>query len=109
MIIKSKLFFIFFIGLQIFILNPSGTFAYASSGNPDILASSLALTNPLDFFKSDALKNATQDTGISTKKLSFSDIPNSLKAIGILAINLFLIVIQTVAGVLKALLPFLSK
>lgn len=49
-------------------------------------------------------KPTSNTTGFST-----GDIGGSLKAIGVLAINLFLIVIQTVAGILKALLPFLSK
>lgn len=41
--------------------------------------------------------------------LSANDFTSALKSIGILAINLFLIVIQVVAGILKALLPFLSR
>ena len=45
----------------------------------------------------------------STTNFSTSDIPSALKSIGNLAINLFIIVIETVAGILKALLPFLSK
>ena len=40
--------------------------------------------------------------------LSFDDLPGALKAVAVLAINLFLIVIQTTAAILKALLPFLS-
>ena len=46
---------------------------------------------------------------LNTKNLSFDDLTGSLKSIAVLAINLFLIVIQVVAGILKALLPFLSK
>jgi len=118
---KSKLIFILLVGLPVFIfvLTASGTFAY-TSGTPDTSVPSLI--NPFDFFKNDALKNAAQNTGISTtvpnlpsfnlldtKNLSFSDIPGSLKAIAVLAINLFLIVIQAVAAILKGLLPFLSK
>lgn len=118
---KSKSIFILLVGLPVFIfvLIASGAFAY-TSGTPDTSAPSLI--NPFDFFKNDVLKNAAQNTGISTavpslpsfnlldtKNLSFSDIPSSLKAIGVLAINLFLIVIQAVAAVLKGLLPFLSK
>ncbi len=117
---KSKSILILLVGLPvfIFILTASGTFAY-TSGNPDTSAPSLI--NPFDFFNSDVLKNAAQNTGISTvvpslpsfnlldtKNLSFSDIPGSLKAIGTLAINLFLVVIQAVAAILKGLLPFLS-
>ena len=45
---------------------------------------------------------------LNTSSLSTNDIPGALKSIAVLAINLFLIVIQTVAGVLKALLPFLQ-
>ena len=47
-----------------------------------------------------------QTLGVSG--LSFDDLPGALKAVAILAINLFLIVIQTTAAILKALLPFLS-
>lgn len=60
-------------------------------------------------------KNLTGgNTGISkptsnTASFSSGDVTSSLKAIGTLAINLFLIIIQTVAGILKALLPFLAK
>lgn len=46
---------------------------------------------------------------INTKNLSFKDTGSILKSIAILAINLFLIVIQTVAGILRALLPFLNR
>ncbi len=120
---KSKsIFILLVVGLPvfIFILTTFDVFAY-TSGTPDASASSLV--NPFDFFKNDALKNAAQniDVGttvpslpifkqfLDTKDLSFSDIPGSLKAIGVLAINLFLIVIQAVAAILKGLLPFLSK
>ena len=118
---KSKSIFIFLVGFPvfIFILTASGTFAY-TSGTPDTSGSSLI--NPFDFFKNDALKNAAQNINVGTtvpslpifkqfldtKDLSFSDIPSSLKAIGVLAINLFLIVIQAVAAILKGLLPFLK-
>ena len=100
----------------IFVLTSSGAFAYTSE-TPDTSVPSLI--NPFDFFKNDALKNAAQNIGVgttapilkllNTKDLSFSDIPGSLKAIATLAINLFLIVIQAVAAILKGLLPFLSK
>ncbi len=115
---KNRSILILLVGLPvfIFILTASGTFAY-TSGTPDTsVPSSL---NPFDFFKNDALKNAAQNIGVGTtvpslklldtKDLSFSDIPGSLKAVGVLAINLFLIVIQAVAAILKGLLPFLSK
>ena len=45
---------------------------------------------------------------IDLQNISSDDIFKSLRAIAILAINLFLIVIQVVAGILKALLPFLG-
>lgn len=45
----------------------------------------------------------------STKSFSTSDVGGGLKSIGVLAIRLFLIVIETVAAVLRALLPFLSR
>jgi hypothetical protein len=44
----------------------------------------------------------------NTQNLSFDDLTGSLKSVAILAINLFLIVIRVVAGILKALLPFLE-
>ena len=118
---KSKSIFILLIGLSIFVfvLTTTNVFAYT----PGTLNTSVSsLINPFDFFKNDMLKNAAQNTGVSTavpglpsfnlldtKNLSFSDIPGSLKAIAVLAINLFLIVIQAVAAILKGLLPFLSK
>lgn len=45
---------------------------------------------------------------LNSSNLSFDDITGSLKSIAVLAINLFLIVLQTVAAILKALLPFLG-
>lgn len=116
---KTLIIFILIVGLSVFILTVSDAFAYTSESSN----TSLSLINPFDFLKNDILKSAAQNTGISTtvpslpifkqfldtKNLSFNDISGSLKAIGALAINLFLIVIQTVAGILKALLPFLSK
>lgn len=45
---------------------------------------------------------------LNTQNLSFDDLTGSLKSVAVLAINLFLIVIQVVAGILKALLPFLK-
>ena len=46
---------------------------------------------------------------LNRESLSFDDILGGLKSVAVLAINLFLIVIQVVVGILKALLPFLSK
>ncbi|MBI2063588.1 MAG: hypothetical protein HYT65_01180 [Candidatus Yanofskybacteria bacterium] len=107
--------------------------AHPSSGTGDdynlpILSSSSPidvlnrLINPLDYLneitkKLPGLQNigttmpipqqfSMQTLGVSG--LSFDDLPSALKAIAILAINLFLIVIQTTASILKALLPFLS-
>lgn len=109
------------------------TFAYPSSGtgreyNLPMLSSSSPidvlnnLIDPLDYLdqitkKLPGLQNigttmpipqqlSIQTLGISS--LSFNDLPSVLKAIAVLAINLFLIVIQTTAAILKALLPFLS-
>lgn len=45
---------------------------------------------------------------LNTESLSGKDFGSALKAIAVLAINLFLIIIQTVAAILKALLPFLQ-
>ena len=85
-----------------------------------------SLPNPMDFLNSiqsssflQGIKNflpsgltgdnSGNSSSISNLHFSTSDIPGSLKSIAILAINLFLIVINTVAGILKALLPFLGK
>ena len=46
---------------------------------------------------------------LNTQNISFDDVTGSLRSIAVLAINLFLIVIQTVASILKALLPFLER
>lgn len=108
------------------------TFAYTASdnGNLDLpmLSSSSPinslnrLIDPLDYLdeitkKLPGLQNlgmtlpipqqfSIQTLGVSG--LSFNDFPGAIKAIAVLAINLFLIVIQTTAAILKALLPFLS-
>lgn len=115
---KSRSILILLVGLPlfVFILTASGAFAFTSGTSDSPVPS---LLNPFDFFKNDALKNAAQNIGVGTtvpslrlldtKDLSFNDIPGSLKAIATLAINLFLIVIQAVAAILKGLLPFLSK
>ncbi len=96
-----------------------------------------AIPNPLDLFKNDLFKESAGSKGIgttipslpelpgfkdivagtskgafgdllNTDAFSSGDITGTLKAVSILAINLFLIVIQTVAGILKVLLSFLS-
>ena len=46
---------------------------------------------------------------LNTEGLSSGNLVSALKSVAVLAINLFLIVIQVVVGILKALLPFLSK
>ncbi|MBI2063008.1 MAG: hypothetical protein HYT61_02075 [Candidatus Yanofskybacteria bacterium] len=71
--------------------------------------------NPFD---SDLFKNLVPNIDLGTtmpnlnllniNNLSSNDFVSVLRAVAILAINLFLIVIQTVAGILKALLPFLT-
>jgi hypothetical protein len=43
----------------------------------------------------------------NSKSFSWGDIISILKAVGTLAINLFLVVVNTIAGILKGLLPFL--
>jgi len=45
---------------------------------------------------------------LDVKAISSGDIISALKAVAVLAINLFLIIIQTIAGILKALLSFLQ-
>lgn len=124
---------IFILTLLIFsfvALIPGGnSLAYTSgSGNPGTTTSSFnlnSLPNPTDFLnliqssqflqgiKNFLPKGLTGDnsgsSSLTNLHFSTSDIPGSLKSIAILAINLFLIVINTVAGILKALLPFLGK
>ena len=46
---------------------------------------------------------------LKTGDLSFNDLSSAFRSVLVLAINLFLIIIQTVAAILKALLPFLNK
>ncbi|MEX1063856.1 MAG: hypothetical protein WD898_01855 [Candidatus Paceibacterota bacterium] len=96
-----------------------------------------SLPNPLDLLENDVLQDAADSKGIgttvpslpklpgfkdiiagtsgnafseliNTDAFSSDDISGTLKAVAVLAINLFLIVIQTVAGILKVLLSFLS-
>jgi hypothetical protein len=99
----------------------NGVFAYSSTDS-DQGISSPSLINPLDIFKSDFFKNAAQQLNVGTttptstninlfdlKDLSSGDFVSVLKAIGTLAINLFIIVIQVVVAILKGLLPFLSR
>ena len=45
---------------------------------------------------------------LNTNDLNSGNLFKMLKAVAVLAINLFLIVIQVVVGILKALLPFLN-
>lgn len=97
-------------------LTTSHSLAYSSIGSTPLPKPSII--EPLDILKSDLFKNIVPNIGIgttipnlnllNTKNLSGGDLVSVLRAIAVLAINLFLIVIQTVAGILKALLPFLS-
>ena len=99
------------------------SFAYSSSPSlpsPSPANSLNRLSDPLDYLneitkKLPGFKDigttlpipqqfSMQNLGISG--LSFNDLPGALKAIAVLAINLFLIVIQTTASILKALFPF---
>ena len=103
-------------GFLVFVLLIGGSsFASVGGQSPNLPALSF---NPLDYLNDDLLKGAARDTGIGTsvpnlnlinmENLSSGDIISMLKAVAVLAINLFLIVVQTVAGILKALLQFLS-
>ena len=97
-----------------------------------------AISNPFDYLKTDLFGEAADSQSIGTTvptipklpglkdfivgssetngfgglfdtdKLSRDDIGGSIKAVVVLAINLFLIIIQTVSGILKALLSLLS-
>lgn len=122
------LIFSFIISVCIFFAAPRNVLAYSAVSNP----SALAFVNPLDIFKNDLLENAAQQLNVTTevpsltgisrfglgtqwnielldfKNLSGGDAISVLKAIAVLAINLFLIVIQVVVAILKGLLPFLS-
>jgi len=112
---KKKLIPVFLGLLSItFVSNPFNVFASSQNFNLPIPS-----FNPIDYLKEDLFKGAAHSIGVGTtvpsldffnvKNLSSGDIISILKAVVVLAINLFLIVIQTVAGILKALLPFLSK
>jgi len=102
----------------------NGSFAYVSSGqsvNANLPPS--PSLNPLDYLKNLPSLGGVTTQGIGTSvpslpsfsrfldtgNLSAGDVVSMLKAVAVLTINLFLIVIQTVAGILKALLPFLSR
>ncbi|MBI2669622.1 MAG: hypothetical protein HYX20_00525 [Candidatus Yanofskybacteria bacterium] len=101
-------------------LIPGRSFAYSTTGGNTPLPLP-SIIDPVDILKNNLLKNAIPNVGnfsigttipnlnlLNTKNLSSGDLASVLKAVAVLAINLFLIVIQTVAGILKALLPFLS-
>lgn len=133
----KKTLILIFLALMSFALMPSGSFAYISdgpSGVPPSIVNPLdylkSVTKTLPQYQSPRyqgigtsvpaipqlqnIKNYLSGTTggssqPSTLTLSKNDIAGSLKSVAVLAINLFLIVIQTVAGILKALLPFLGK
>lgn len=128
--------FITILALVIFLVFASSKYSFASpssdtSGDYDLPAvyssSSFVdslnhLIDPLDYLdeiikKLPRLQNlgttlpipqqfSIQTLGIGG--LSSNDFSGALKAVAVLAINLFLIIIQTTAAILKALLPFLS-
>ncbi len=130
----KKIFFSMFVLCSVFVLffliaiSNNSAIAYTANNASGVPSS---LINPLDFVGGvtkgltgpsgiggnagttlPSLSNLnTLTNGISGRLggLSTSDLTGSLKAIASLAINLFLIVIQTVSGILKALLPFLNK
>lgn len=104
----------------------AGSLVRAAGPNVDSAASNLpSFANPLDYLNDltrglSGVSNITGNVGAAipglsklqdqiTSSFSSNDITGALKSFAALAINLFLIVIQTVAGILKALLPFLSK
>lgn len=104
------------LALASFLIWPISTFA---------LSLPIPNVNPLNYVKpiNNLINTAAQNQGIGTsiptlhtrlnslassKNFSTSDVLAGIKAGAILGINLFLIVIQTVAGILKALLPFLK-
>lgn len=109
---KTIISLIFLITLPILLLGPS--FAYADNA---ILTDSATLDS-FGSLKDNLFKNLTSSINIGTTvpslrlvnadNLSSADLVSALRSVAVLAINLFLIVIQTVASVLKALLPFLS-
>jgi hypothetical protein len=112
----SKIFIPVFLGLLVITLGSNTFCALAYNQNFNLSVPSF---NPLDYLKKDLLESAARSIGVgtavpslnffNTKSFSSGDIVSMLKAVAVLAINLFLIVIQTVAGILKALLPFLSR
>lgn len=131
--IKVKIFILAFTTLIATVVPP--VFVYASNTLPleplDLLNKAFSETSknantslptlpgfklPLGIQKSakSFLSGANTGNGIdfgqllNTKNLSGKDFGSALKAVAVLAINLFLIVIQTVASILKALLPFLQ-
>ena len=115
----KKIIFSAVIVLSAIFISSRHSFAYSTTGDvsltplPSIINPIEALKNQSNFFK-----NIVPSIGIgttmpslnllNTENLSASDLPGALKAVAVLAINLFLIVIQVVVGILKALLPFLS-
>lgn len=107
--------------LMLVVFAPIHSLAYPVSNTFPVPVPSLI--DPLNILKSDLFKNNLPGFGslnigttmpslnlnlLNTQNLSSSDLTGTLKAVLVLAINLFLIVIQTTAAILKALLPFLS-
>ncbi|MDO8669069.1 MAG: hypothetical protein Q7K65_02120 [Candidatus Buchananbacteria bacterium] len=100
-------------------LIPNRSLAYSTDSTPLPMPS---IIDSVEILKNNLLKNTIPSVGnfsigttipslnlLNTQNLSGNDLVGVLKAVAVLAINLFLIVIQTVAGILKALLSFLSK
>lgn len=103
------------------VFTPIHSLAYPINNTSPLSAPSLI--DPLNILKSDLFKNSLPGFGnfnigttipsfnlnlLNTNNLSSTDLTSALKAVLVLAINLFLIVIQTVVAILKALLPFLQ-
>ena len=126
---KKKIILTVFTVVIIFsavLITDRSSLAYSTSNTSLTPLPLPSLTNPVDALnnfdilknQSNLFKNITPMLGIgttvpslnllNTSNLSGSDFTSALKAVAILAINLFLIVIQTTAAILKALLPFLS-
>ena len=99
----------------------SRSLAYSTTTSNTPLLPLPSLIDPINVLKNSLLKNTTPNLKnfsigttmpnlnlLNTQNLSGGDLLGALKAVAVLAINLFLIVIQTTAAILKALLPFLS-
>jgi hypothetical protein len=124
---NNKIKIIFGLFLVCFFFSASQSSAYITSNAPGSNVASVNFGVLQYLLNNSVVKNILSQQGIgssllsglslpnlnlnliNTKDLSSKDITGSIKAVASLAINLFLIVIQTAGGILKALLPSLSK